>query len=89
LLLLVGLGAALIWLAVTRVRRFTDAALRMQIAALAAPLVAIFALSFASPTTVSAPTAPFLWFVAGVLGFWLIRPGPEASQATVAGRDGT
>jgi hypothetical protein len=81
LLLLVGLGATLVWLAVSRLRRFDDAALRMQIAALAAPLVAIFALSFASPTTVSAPTAPFVWLVAGVLGFWLVRPGPEAAQA--------
>jgi hypothetical protein len=82
LFLLVVLGAVLVVLAFKRVRRLTDPDLRIHSAAVAAPLIAVFALSFAGPTTVSAPTAPYVWLAAGVLAYWLARPGPRAMEAT-------
>jgi hypothetical protein len=85
LVLLLGMGAALVGLTVTRIRRFRDPSLRIEVAAIAAPLAALCALSFAGPTTVSAPTAPYMWLAAGVLAFWLVRPGPEAAEARASG----
>ena len=60
-------------LASTRIPRVKDLTLRLNLAAIAAPLFALLAASFAGPTTIGVPAGPFLWFAMGVLSYWLIR----------------
>jgi hypothetical protein len=74
----------LMLLALTRIRNIGDAALRLKLAAIAAPLFGLLAASFAGPTTASVPTAPYMWLVAGILSYWLITAYREG--ATVARR---
>jgi len=69
----VAINLRLMTLALTRIRRITDHALRLQLAALAAPLFGLFIQGFAGPTTVTVPAAPYFWFVAGVLSYWVVR----------------
>lgn len=59
--------------ALTRIRRGADPAMRLYLAALAAPLFSLAVAGFAGPTTISVPYGPFLWLVAGVLSYWLIQ----------------
>ena len=83
-----ALNLRLMFLALTRIRHIADPALRVNLAALAAPLFGLIVADFAGPTTASVPPAPYLWLVAGVLSFWLVtayrreRPGlgPERRQ---------
>lgn len=83
LIVLFSIAARLLYLTFTRIRRFDDVELRLLLAAIGAPLVSMAVFIFAGPITVSAPTAPYLWFVTGILAFWLItafearRAGPE------------
>ncbi|MGH2899050.1 MAG: hypothetical protein ACRDMZ_10290, partial [Solirubrobacteraceae bacterium] len=51
-----------------------DPQLRVQLAALAAPLFALLVAGFAGPFSVSVPAAPYLWFVLGLLSYWLVTP---------------
>lgn len=67
-----ALNLRLISLALTRIRRLEDPALRLYLAALAAPLFGLLAAGFAGPTTATVPTAPYLWLVSGVLSYWLV-----------------
>jgi uncharacterized membrane protein YbaN (DUF454 family) len=62
----------LAWLAFTRIRRIDDPALRLQLAALAAPVVAMLFAGFSGATSASVPTAPYLWIVTGILAHWLV-----------------
>lgn len=68
-----------------KIRRFTDVELRLLLAALAAPLFAIFASGFAGITTAATPEAPYLWFASGVLAYWLVGrralPGNAANRS--------
>ena len=80
-LVLVLLGGRLLWLSVKRIRRFADVGLRLQLAAVAAPLAALFVLCFAGPVTVTAPSAPYLWLAAGVLSYWLPGSGNHNGAA--------
>lgn len=59
------------WLAMVRIRRVTDPVLRLQLAALAAPIISMIVAGFSGPTSASTPTGPFLWLVGGVLAYWL------------------
>lgn len=59
----------LVW-CMQRIRRFNDPELRTMLAALAAPLFGIFALYFGGSATTTSPTAPYLWFVSGILVYW-------------------
>jgi hypothetical protein len=61
-----------IWLAVTRIRRHADPAMRLYLAALAAPLFSLVILGFGAVTTIAVPFGPFLWLVTGVLSYWLV-----------------
>lgn len=87
---LAGLGAFLLLnlrllaLGFQRIRRMRDQTLRWQLAALTAPLVGLVAQGFAGLTTASAPTAPYLWFVCGVLSYWLITRSKPRAPLTVA-----
>lgn len=72
LALYLALNVKLLSLALTRIRRIEDQQLRIQLAALAAPLVGLLVQGFAGPTTASVPSAPYLWLVSGVLAYWLV-----------------
>lgn len=72
LAIFVILNLRIMALALTRIRRVPDQAKRLQLAALAAPIFGIAVAGFAGPTTASVPPAPYLWFVAGVMSYWLV-----------------
>jgi hypothetical protein len=81
------LNLRLMGLSFTRIRRIQDPALRLNLAALAAPLVALVVAGFAGPTTASVPSAPYFWLVAGILSYWLAARfrttgTPQADRAT-------
>jgi hypothetical protein len=67
-----ALNLRLMALALTRIRRIHDPTVRLHLAALAAPLFGLVAAGFAGVTTASVPPAPYFWFVAGVLSYWLV-----------------
>lgn len=72
--LLVFLGLHLRLLRLTsRVRALKDPETRLLVAGCAAPLFGIAAAWFTGPISAGTPTSPFLWFVAGILAFWLAR----------------
>ena len=56
-----------------RCRRLKDD-LRPLMAAVGAPLFAIFATGFVGATSTSTPAAPYFWFAAGILAYWLAAP---------------
>jgi len=74
----------LIWLALTRIRCFVDPAVRLYMAALAAPLFSLVVLGFGALTTIAVPFGPYLWLVAGVLSYWLVAL-PRASPLPPTG----
>ncbi|MEJ7786532.1 MAG: hypothetical protein WKF96_17150 [Solirubrobacteraceae bacterium] len=78
LALFVALNLRLMALALTRIRRIADDTLRLQLAALAAPLFGLLVQGFAGPTTATVPASPYFWFVAGVLSYWVATLGREA-----------
>jgi len=80
--LLLAINLRLIALALTRIRRIADDTMRLALAALAAPLFGLVLQGFAGPTTVSVPAAPYFWFVAGVLSYWLVTARVEHPPAT-------
>jgi len=65
------LNARLLVMITTRVRRIPDQTVRLQLAALGAPLAGLLVQGFAGITTASVPSAPYFWFVSGVLSYWL------------------
>ncbi|HYH87705.1 MAG TPA: O-antigen ligase family protein [Solirubrobacteraceae bacterium] len=95
---LLGLGVfllinfRLLQLSLTRIRRVPVTSLRLHLAAIAAPLVGLLAAGFAGPTTASVPAAPYFWFVAGVLSYWLVtryRSGFATPDVSTGGGDDT
>jgi O-antigen ligase len=82
LVVIFGLYIALMYLSVTRIRRIADKEARILLTALAAPLFAIFAVGFVGITTAGTPNAPYLWFVAGTLAFWLLGDGYRRLKQT-------
>jgi hypothetical protein len=58
----------------TRIRRVPDHETRLLLAGCGAPLFGIAASWLTGPISAGTPTSPFLWFTAGVLAFWLLRP---------------
>jgi hypothetical protein len=81
LALILALMFRLIWLAITRIRHLADPAMRLYLAALAAPLFGLLVLGFGGATTIAVPFGPFLWFVAGVLSYWLVTVAGARPQA--------
>jgi glycosyltransferase involved in cell wall biosynthesis len=74
----------LLGLSLTGIRRTRDPELRLLLAGFAAPLFAIFFLYLGGPATASTPLAPYLWFAAGVLAYWLITARRAPSEQRVA-----
>ena len=69
--MILGLHIQLLRLAFTRIRKLVDRELRAFLAAIAAPLIGILALYFGGAPLSGSPSAPYFWFVAGTLAFWL------------------
>jgi hypothetical protein len=59
----------------TRVRRIADPDVRLMLAAIGAPMIAKFFSWFGGASTAGTPDAPYMWFVGGILVWWLTR-GP-------------
>ena len=74
---------ALLRLIVRRLPRITAPDLRLALAAIAAPLLGILVWSLGGVVSTLSPMAPYLWFSAGVLAFWL---GRRDAPDTVAAR---
>jgi hypothetical protein len=64
----------LILLAVRRLRRIADGELRILLAGLCAPLIAIVLMGFSGPISTSGALGPYLWFTAGVCAYWFAGP---------------
>lgn len=71
LLVMLGFQLRLMRLSL-RIRRRKDMELRLLLAALAAPLFALFLEGWDAATTNATPNSPYLWFVGGALTYWLI-----------------
>ena len=77
LAVMLGFMLRLLYLSTTKIRRVGDRETRVLLTAVAAPLFALFATWFAGVSTATTPGAPYLWFAAGVLSYWLLGPGRE------------
>jgi hypothetical protein len=75
LVVMLGFTLALLYLSATRIRRIEDRETRILLTALAAPLFALFSTWFVGISTAATPGAPYLWFAAGVLSYWLLGDG--------------
>jgi glycosyltransferase involved in cell wall biosynthesis len=84
LILLTAFNIKLFALALRRTHRLVDPELRLYLAALFAPLFAIFATWIAGIATATTPTAPYFWFVAGIAAYWLAGPGRQDRPALAA-----
>ena len=85
LLLVLGMTLRLIVLAFRRVRKIEDDELRWYLAAVAAPFCAFVVSWFTTSTSVTSPNAPYFWFAAGVLAYWLLdRRETEGRTAPAA-----
>jgi hypothetical protein len=86
MLTVVGFVLALIFIGFTRVRREEDPEARVLLAALVAPLIAIFAQFFVGALTPSVPVGPYLFAVGGIVSYWFIAlPAQRARQLARAG----
>lgn len=72
LLVLLAFEVAMFRLIFKGLKRERDPDTVMLMAGLAAPLFGIAALWLDGVTTTSPPTAPYLWFSAGAIGWWLV-----------------
>ena len=75
LAVMLGFTLVLLHVSVTRIRRIGDRETRILLTAIAAPLFALFVTWFAGVATATVPGAPYLWFAAGVLSYWLLGEG--------------
>jgi hypothetical protein len=80
------LNVRLMSAAMRRIRRIGDTEVRLQLAALAAPLFGLIVAGFAAPTTATVPQAPYFWLVAGILSYWLIAAYHGASSGAPSAR---
>jgi glycosyltransferase involved in cell wall biosynthesis len=91
-LLMTGFNLALFALALVRTRRLPDPESRLLVAAVVAPLFALFATWVVGVATASTPSAPYFWFAAGVVAYWLgvvaVRRAPAERAAVSAPREG-
>lgn len=80
LVVMFGFMGTLLYLSATRIRKVPDRELRILLTAVAAPLFAIASMWWVGSSTTISPTAPYMWFVAGVLAFWLVGDRARASR---------
>jgi hypothetical protein len=80
-----GFIVTLFFLCLTRIRKVNDRETRILLTGIAAPLFAHFMTGMAGINSATVPSAPYLWFSAGVLSYWLIVK-PKAERAARAAR---
>lgn len=85
LLVFLAFYAHLLTVVVTRMRRVPAREQQLLLAALAAPLFAFAANWIVGVNTVSTPNAPYLWFAAGVVSYWMLTHGPRRATPAAAG----
>jgi hypothetical protein len=78
----------MLWLAFTRIRALVDPELQLYMAAIFAPIFAMFFMSFEGPVSQSQVLAPFFWFALGVAAYWLAGPGWQAARRKTTIRSG-
>jgi hypothetical protein len=84
LLLWIGLLIAMLARSLPGLRRVVDFELRMELAAIAAPIIAMAVMGFSGPVMSSAALGPFYWFAAGVIAYWFVGPGRQVAFARAA-----
>jgi hypothetical protein len=72
LLAVIGFTLMLLGLGLMRIRREPNAETRILLAAIISPIAGMLVDFYAGADTVSVPDGPFLWFVGGLIGYWLI-----------------
>lgn len=85
LFLWLGLSLSAIVLTIRRLRRFADPELRLYLVALLTTFIALAIQGLSGPTLAVSPAGAYLWFVPGVLAYWLAS---FRSVATGANPDG-
>jgi hypothetical protein len=75
ILLWFGFLLRLIVLPATHLRKVRDPELQMLLAALAAPLFAVFFMAIDGPVSVGIAGGLYLYFAAGVMGYWFLGDG--------------
>jgi hypothetical protein len=73
--ILLAFSLAVVVGSVTRIRSQSDPELRVLLAAVLAPLIALLVLWFGGPVSLAPPLAPYLWFASGILAYWCLGPG--------------
>lgn len=82
MLVLVGFTAAVFMLGLRRIRHEPDPEARLLLAAIIAPVAALFAIYWVSPISPTSPGGPYLWAAAGIVSYWLVaRPAARAASA--------
>jgi hypothetical protein len=82
LITLLALHLAVVASSVRAIRRFPDLELRLLLAALLSPLIAMLVLWFGAPITAGPPFAPYFWFASGVLAYWCLSQRHVPSEPT-------
>lgn len=70
LVVLFGLSLTVILATFRVVRRLAQRDTRMLVAAVAAPLVAIFVIWISTAPSATTPLSPYMWFASGTLAYW-------------------
>jgi hypothetical protein len=82
----VGLALNVIALALRRLRRIADVELRIDLAAVVAPVIALVLMGFSGPLSTSAALGPYFWFAAGIAAYWFTGARRAATAGTSAAR---
>jgi hypothetical protein len=81
MLVIVGFTLVLLLIGLGRVPREPDPETRAVLAALIAPLAALFVLYWVNPLLATTPSGPYLFAVGGIISYWLIER-PRELRAT-------
>ena len=73
-------------LALRRLRRIVDVELRIDLAAVVAPVIALVLMGFSGPLSTSAALGPYFWFAAGIAAYWFTGARRAATAGTSAAR---
>lgn len=85
LVVILGLFVKLFALSLHRIRLIEDPELRVLLAGVAAPVFAIFVTGIVGISTATTPSAPYLWFTAGILAYWLADIRAAGAHSPVRG----
>jgi hypothetical protein len=83
LILWVALLIRLLTLGLGRLRFIGDLELRLYLAAVLSPVIAMTIMGFSGPVMSSAALGPFFWFATGIAAYWFAGPGRSVARASV------